>query len=143
MDTVGATSGWAAQYLLRAWAITVYLGLIVLIFAVFQMWQNPEQRVVDIEALLPGFYMHTSNLLLSCVLVLLYGVLRLVYGAPLREMVAFGAVVVAANWVYEVLLTLWNARDVVDPVYGTVEAVLALGFLALARAKGPQGREER
>lgn len=82
----------------------------------------------------PGLYDHASNLVLSFLLVVVYGLLRLVSGARLGEVVVFGLAIVAANYVYELFLTFANTLDPVDAHYGAAGVAAALIFLAaLAR----------
>lgn len=120
----------------RPWAGVAWLAVFAGVLAIFFAWRNPEMRMVDVEALLPGFYTHTSNLLLSFALVVAYGMVRLVYRARFVELVGFGLLVVAANYGYEGLLTLWNTMDLVDAHYGAVAVALALAFLALLQRHG-------
>lgn len=72
---------------------------------------EPKLRFLD--AVIPGFYAHASNLLLSLLLMLVVGLLRLLYGASLRELAVLAAVVAAANLLYEGYLTLYNTMHLV------------------------------
>ena len=83
----------STPYALKPWAMIAYFTLLALTALAFLGWTQPGLRIVDVEVLVPGFYAHTSNLLLSCTLVLVFGLVRLLYGASLREIAAFGGVV--------------------------------------------------
>lgn len=52
------------------------------------MWSATRAAIVDVEVLVPGFYAHASNLLLSVRLVLVFGLIKLLYGASLWESAA-------------------------------------------------------
>lgn len=122
----------AATWTLRPWALLAYLGLVVLaaVLGLGAYW--PELRL----SALAEVYPHASNLALSLVLVLVYGVVRLPYGAGPGELVAVTLLVVAANYGYELLLPLWNTRDVTDAHHGAVGAVGALVYLEAVRRRG-------
>jgi glycopeptide antibiotics resistance protein len=126
----------STPYALKPWAMIAYFTLLALTALAFLGWTQPGLRIVDVEVLVPGFYAHTSNLLLSCTLVLVFGLVRLLYGASLWESAAFGGVVIACNFSYELFLTLFNTRDVTDAYFGTLGVVVALGFVALLKRRG-------
>ncbi|NYE02413.1 hypothetical protein BJY21_003597 [Kineosphaera limosa] len=105
--------------------------LIFAVAAVIAMgYTSPDSRIAGLEAAVPGFYDHASNLVLSCGLVLIYAMVRLLYGARLREITAFTLIVLAANYLYEGLLTLWNTLDLADAHYGAVGALVTWAFFA-------------
>lgn len=129
----------------RPWAIVAYLVVFVPAALIATTYTNPQTRPIDLDAVIPGFYSHASNLLLSYGVIVSYGLFRLVYGAGLREVAIVTAVVIAANYVYEVGLTLWNTRDIVDAHYGAVASLLTFALLAAIKLYGlkPSDRKER
>ncbi len=132
---------------LKPWAIAGYFTLFALNALIFLTWVSPEDRFIDFDRLVPGIYSHTTNLVISSMLVLGAGVVVLVTGLGLRRIVGFGLVVVAANYGYELLLTLWNVKDPIDAHYGAVGVLVALGFLWAVDRSGltprtPSQREE-
>lgn len=121
---------------LRPWAFIGYFLLVALAAAIAIATWDPDMRVVDVEALFPGFYTHVSNLLISCGLILAYGLIRLVSGAKLREVAIFTLAVIAANYIYEVFLTLYNTKDLVDAHYGAAASLVTFAFLAAVKSSG-------
>ena len=67
----------STPYALKPWAMIAYFTLLALTALAFLGWTQPGLRIVDVEVLVPGFYAHTSNLLLACTLVLVFGLVRL------------------------------------------------------------------
>ncbi|WP_134774361.1 hypothetical protein [Ornithinimicrobium flavum] len=130
-DAVRQTS-----WTVRPWAWVVYFALFAVMANIGVGAYHPDAPLLDVEALVPGLYSHASNLVLSCLVLMLYGLVRLVYDAGVREVVVVGLVIVAANYGYELFLPLANTRDVVDAHYGALGAGLALLYLALVRRHG-------
>ena len=97
---------------------------------------DPEMRVVDLDQAIPGFYGHASNVLISYALIVVYGLIRLVMGAGLRELAIVTAVVIAANYFYEAALTLWNTKDLADAHWGAVSSLLTFALLAAIKLYG-------
>lgn len=122
------------MYVLKPWVVAGYFLLFAAFAGIALTWLTPEWRVLD--AVVPELYNHTTNLVLSAGLVLSYGLIRLMMGASMREIALFTAVVIAANYVYELLLPLWNTRDAVDAHYGVVGSVVPLVFLWAASRWG-------
>lgn len=121
---------------MRPWAIALYFTLFGLAAVITLATLNPQLRLVDVEAVLPGFYTHVSNLVISCALILVYGIVRLIYGAKIGEIAIFTLVVVAANYGYEGLLTLYNTKDLVDAHYGLASSVVTFALFAAIKAYG-------
>ncbi|WP_145968828.1 hypothetical protein [Ornithinimicrobium sufpigmenti] len=120
----------------RPWALVSYLVLLAPVAMLGYGAYEPGIRSGLVEAAIPGIYSHASNLALSFALVLSYGLLRLLTGAELRELVLFTALVVAANYGYELWLPLFNTRDIMDARYGAGGALAALTFLVLVHRYG-------
>ena len=120
----------------RPWVLVGYFVILGAAGALALGYVDPESRIPAVTAVVPGFYDHASNLLLSCVLVLMYGLVRLLQGARLREVTMFALVVVAANYLYEGGLTLWNTTDLVDAHYGAVGALLGWAFFGVVARHG-------
>jgi hypothetical protein len=118
------------------WASVATLLLIAVSGAIAIGYTAPGTRAAGIETMLPGFYSHTSNVLISFGLVMTFGLLRLLYGARIAELAIFTAVVVISNYAYEMFLTLFNTKDIVDAHYGTVAALVAFALLAAIRRFG-------
>ena len=57
--------GGVVKFGLRPWALVGYFVLVVVAAAIAIAAQDAEMRVVNVEAVLPGFYTHVSNLLIS------------------------------------------------------------------------------
>lgn len=121
---------------LKPWAAAAYFVLLALFGLILISWMQPNDRIVDFNAAIPGIYAHTTNLVISNVLVLGYGLLRLVTGGSLREIAIFGLIVIACNYGYELLLTLWNVKDPIDAHYGAAGVLIAVAFLALVQRFG-------
>ncbi|MDO5698985.1 MAG: hypothetical protein Q4G51_13535 [Dermatophilus congolensis] len=121
---------------LEPWALVVFFVLFGLAAAVVPGYTDPAMRLGAIEDVLPGFYSHASNLTLSYALIIVYGIVRLLAGAGLREIALFTAAVLAANDIYEGGLTLWNTKDLVDAHYGAVGSLVAFGYLVLVKRHG-------
>lgn len=117
---------------LKPWALLAYLGLVVVAAALGLGAYWPGLRLSPLAEVYP----HASNPALSLALVLVYGVVRLPYGVGPGELVAVTLLVVAANYGYELLLPLWNTRDVTDAHLGAVGAVVALVYLEVVRRRG-------
>lgn len=126
------------RYELNPTGIVLYFALFALAAAAGIGYVEPDLRFFD--AVIPGFYSHASNLLLSLLLILIVGLVRLLYGASLRELAVFAAVVAAANLFYEGFLTLYNTMDLVDGAYGVVGAALAFALLAAIKTRGLRRR---
>ncbi len=116
---------------MKPWAFLGYFVIFAL-SGIFTMggYIDPTWRLGFIESALPGFYSHTSNLVLSACLVLFYALARLISGGRLWEIAAFTLLVVAANYVYEVFLTLWNTKDPMDAHYGAAGALITFALMA-------------
>ena len=69
-------------------------------------------------------------MLISYAVIVVYGTIRLVMGAKIRELAVATGVIVAANYVYEVGLTLWNTKDLADAHWGAASSLLTLALLA-------------
>lgn len=120
---------------LRLWATAVFAVLFAAIAAAGLGAYDPAYRLPFVEATIPGFYSHASNLALSASLLLCYGMVRLLYGTRAGELAIAAGVLVAANYGYELGLTLWNTKDPVDAHYGLVGTLAAWVFLvAVGRA---------
>ena len=118
------------------WATVAYFALFALYGGIALAYVSPDLRFVDIEAVLPGFHTHLSNWVLSGVLVMIYGLVRMMYGATTREIAIFTLAVIAGNYVYEVFLTLHNTKDLVDAHYGAASATATFGVMAVLRRHG-------
>lgn len=127
----------------RPWALVAYFLLFALAAGVTVGWLDPESRQIDFDLVFPEFYSHTSNLVLSTLLVLAFGMYRLFTGGRLRATVVFALIVIACNYVYELLLPLWNVKDPVDAHYGAVGALVALAWAAATHRWGvPRGASD-
>lgn len=129
-------NGFDAPYVAKPWAITAYFFLFATAVAVVLATDNARWRLLGLESVLPGFYTHTSNLILSFLLLLTYGFLRLHRGGGLREIMLLGAIIIACNVIYEVFLTLYNTRDIVDAYYGAAGVAVATAFFVLMKRYG-------
>ena len=89
-----------------------------------------QNRMVDFDSVIPGFYGHASNLLISYGLIVVYGLVRLLSGGRVGEIAVFTGIVIAANYFYELVLTLWNTKDIVDAHYGAAASLATLALLA-------------
>lgn len=125
-----------ARPVLRAWAIVGYAIIFGLAALIALGYVDRGLRVDLFDAALPGFYGHASNLALSCCLVLVYGLVRIVTGGGLTEIALFALAVIAANYGYELFLTLWNTLDLVDAHYGAAGAILTFAFIAAVHRWG-------
>lgn len=125
-----------APYTLRPWAMVAYFVLFIPGAAIAVASTNPDMRVLGIDAVLPEFYTHTTNLLLSLMGVLGYGFFRLLYGATIRELAIVTGVMIGANYAYELFLTLWNTRDIIDAHYGLAGSLLAFAYLTSVKLWG-------
>lgn len=125
-----------APFTIAPWALTAYFTLFALYGGIALTYVRPDIRVATIETVLPGFYSHASNVVLSGVLVMTYGLVRLLYGASAREIALFASAVVAGNYIYEVFLTLYNTRDIVDAHYGAASTAVAFGLMAMMKNFG-------
>lgn len=134
--TAPPTSDAPERLILRSWASAGYALIFTVAALIALGYVDPSLKLGFFETLLPGFYLHASNLTLSCCLVLVYGLVRIVMGAKLWEIAAFTLAVVAANYVYELFLPLWNYVDIVDAHHGAVGAVLTFLFMAAVHRWG-------
>lgn len=121
---------------LKPWAIVAYFGLYAIDVVILLTWLTPEDRFVDLNAIVPGIYSHTTNLVISSVFVLAYGLARLLTGGTMREITVVTLLVIAANYGYELFLPLWNVPDAVDANYGAVGSLVSLGVIALIQRYG-------
>lgn len=125
-----------APFTLKPWAFVVYFLVFALAGLAAVGYIDPEMRVVDLDQAIPGFYGHASNVLISYALIVVYGLIRLVMGAGLRELAIVTAVVIAANYFYEAALTLWNTKDLADAHWGAVSSLLTFALLAAIKLYG-------
>ena len=72
---------------------------------------------------------HITNFTLSVLLCLLVGYLLLSFGKRYRFCLIAGALLVCANWIYEMWLPILNTTDPIDAVYGTVGVLISLVYL--------------
>ncbi len=126
----------APTYAVRPWGLTVWFALFVVLVYVVVTSTGDAEAQGPLESLLPGFSTHVSNLVISGALMLAYGLIRVLYGARFRELLAFALILVAANYIYEGALTLWNTKDLVDGHYGAASTLLVLAFLAAVQRFG-------
>jgi hypothetical protein len=119
-----------ATFELKPWAFVVYS----LVFGIAGLaavgYVDPEMRLAGFDGLVFGFYGHASNVLISYAVIVVYGTIRLVMGAKICELAVATGVIVAANYVYEVGLTLWNTKDLADAHWGAASSLLTLALLA-------------
>lgn len=121
---------------LKSWALIAYFILLALAAVIGITWMDPASRFINLEAIIPGVYSHTSNLVLSFALVLAYGLVRILTRGTLVGTTVFAVIVVACNYGYELLLPLWNVKDPMDAHYGAIGALVALGYMALVHRYG-------
>ncbi len=102
----------------------------------FQGRKYPGLRITSIDAMLPEYYTHISNFVISYVLLVGIGYLWLMMGVRFRVVLALGAAVLAANWVYELFIPVLNVPDTSDAWYGTVGTAVGLVVLLLIKRYG-------
>lgn len=124
------------KYALRPWASVGYFVIFAVAAAAGLGAYSSGVRIPAVESAVPDFYSHASNLTLSLLPMLMYGLIRLLYAARMRELLIVGLVIVAGNFIYEGLLTLWNTKDLTDAWYGTAGVLVALALLTLIRGWG-------
>ncbi len=120
----------AATFALKPWAFVVYSLVFAMAGLAAVGYVDSEMRLGGFDGLVPGFYDHASNVLISYAIIVVYGLVRLVMGAKLRELAVLTGVMVAANYFYEVGLTLWNTKDPADAHWGAASSLLTLALLA-------------
>lgn len=120
----------------RPWALVGYFVILGAAGVLALGYVEPHQRLTAVEARIPDFYAHASNLLISCVLVLTFSLVLLLYDGRLRHITGFALVVVAANYAYEGMLSLWNTLDLIDAHYGAIGALVSWAFFAVVARIG-------
>lgn len=128
--------GFTTALTLRPWAIAAYFVVFALAGLVALGYVDRSSQIIDVEAIVPEFYAHASNVLISYGLIVTYGLLRLLCGARLREIAIFTAAVIAANYAYEMGLTLWNTKDITDAHFGALASLATFALLAAIQRRG-------
>jgi hypothetical protein len=81
-------------------------------------------------------YSHISNFSLSIIFCLGIGHLWLLYGVKFRNIVIFGLVMIAANFICETLMPFINIIDIMDAVYGTIGVFISITYLFIVKKCG-------
>ena len=85
---------------------------------------------------LPGFYHHVANFSISCILYAGIGYAWLLSGTKVKSIIIFGIVIIAANFIYELVISTLNTRDLISAFYGLAGTVVGCIFLLLIRKFG-------
>jgi hypothetical protein len=118
-------------------AISFLLLLMVFIF-LFLGRKNVDWRINLLLNQWPDFYQHVSNLCISYFLYAGVGYFWLMMGLKMSNIAILGGVVLLANFIYELWISILNTPDIVDAYYGFVGTIVAFIFLLLSKAFGLQ-----
>ena len=116
-------------------AITFLLLLLVFLF-LFLGRKEPALRPGLILIYLPDFYQHASNLCISYFIFSTVGYVWLLMGIKISNIIVFGAVILLANFIYELWIPFLNTRDIIDAYYGCAGVIVAFIFLLLVKRFG-------
>lgn len=108
------------------------LFFFLLFGVVFLLFWGRKSETVQSEyflQLLPSFYQHISNFSLSYLLYVGIGYFRLMMGVKFKFLIYFGIVLLLANLIYELFISILNTPDITDAYFGF--AGIFLGFLFL------------
>lgn len=127
----------------RVWAALYFLLLLGLNYLLFFGRKQENLRITFFEKLMPSFYSHISNFTLSSIFILIIGYLWILQGVKFRKIIWLAAVIVAANFVYELLLPFLNTKDVVDAYFGLAGSILSIILLIPIALYGIEPNSEK
>jgi len=81
-------------------------------------------------------YSHISNFSLSIIFCLCIGYSWLLYGVKFRNILIFGLVMIAANFICEMLMPFINTIDIMDAIYGTIGVFISITYLFIVKKYG-------
>lgn len=131
-----AFPGFQPKYIPKLWLTVVYLVLVAGAFILFMGRTKEYLRMEFLMTAFPGFYTHVSNFSITLLLYAITGYLWLMQGAGMKSVLLLGGVLVAVNFMYELLLPVINTMDLTDAYYGLAGAVVGAAFLMVARKYG-------
>lgn len=79
---------------------------------------------------------HISNFALSTLLIFAVGAMNMLSKLSWRYVVALAAILIVANFVVELFITVLNTKDIVDAIYGTAGVFLGVGLLCIMQKYG-------
>lgn len=124
------------KYLPKISTSLIFLLFLAVNYLLFAGRKSETFRPGFILALFPGFYQHVSNFTISCVLYTGVGYAWLLMGLSLKNIIIFGIVIIAANFIYELWIPLLNTRDLMDAYYGCAGTLVGFIFLLLVKKFG-------
>ena len=124
------------KYLPKIFTSSIFLLFLAANYLLFAGRKSESLRPDFILSLLPGFYSHVSNCTISCILYAGIGYAWLLMGLSLKNIIVFGIVIIAANFIYELWIPLLNTRDLMDAYYGCAGTVVGFVFLLLVKKFG-------
>ncbi|WP_196935647.1 hypothetical protein [Sphingobacterium hungaricum] len=114
----------------------LFFVLLIAVFLLFLGRNNPGLRVDYLMQAFPDFYQHISNFCISYLLFSGIGYFWLFMGVPLKAIVAFGLVLLFANFIYELWIPLINTPDIIDAYYDAWGTLLGFAFLLWTKCYG-------
>ena len=126
------------KYLPRINAALGFLFLLLLMSFLFFGRNISELRMSQLEHIFPDFYLHISNLSLSCLLLMTSGFIMLLTGSKFRFIAIVGVVLILANVFIETDINILNTPDPTDLIYGIAGVLIGMLFLLFVQRFGLQ-----
>jgi|26BtaG_2_1085354.scaffolds.fasta_scaffold00012_39 hypothetical protein len=124
----GKFSATNLPYVSKIWAIIVYFILLISVNILFLGRKTAEVRIPFLVDLVPFFYSHVSNFVLSFMICMVSGFMEILSTKKSTFTKAVAGFLILGNFVYEGYIPILNTTDTVDAYFGLVGAILPFVF---------------
>lgn len=114
-----ATSKHPFKYIATSKGIAIYFSWLL-----FNIALLIAKKIPDLHFYSADFFSHTSNFVITGILMSVVSFIWILQGAPFKLVVWLGLVAITFNFIVELFIPILNTPDVLDAVYGTAAAVL-------------------
>jgi hypothetical protein len=94
------------------------------------------KKLSFIQQHLHDVFTHTSNFIITAILMSSVSLIWLLQGAPFKFVLYLGMVAITLNFVVELFVTILNTPDVMDAVYGTAGVLVTILVMLLFKRSG-------
>ncbi|GAA3980984.1 hypothetical protein [Mucilaginibacter dorajii] len=119
------------SYTINTKGVLLYYGLIL-----FNLGLGFAKRLSFLQSRYHEFFSHTSNFIITSILVAVISFIWLLQGAPFKLFIWLGATAIVLNFVVELFVRFMNTPDVIDAVYGSAGALFTICVMAIIKQKG-------
>jgi len=116
--------------------ISGYFLLLSLAFFLFLGRKSESLRIGRLLDFDPEFYSHTTNFSISLIICLIFGFIEILFWGKIKNSYWMALFLIAANFIYELLIPFINTPDIIDAYYGLAGTLIPFAYFYFLKKFG-------